>query len=59
MNEPAGSDRHASHVEARNPMRKPYKKPTVRFERVFETSALTCGKYTGGGGNCNIIHKTS
>lgn len=24
--------------------RKPYEKPAFRFERVFETSALTCGK---------------
>jgi len=24
--------------------RKPYTKPAFRFERVFETTALTCGK---------------
>jgi hypothetical protein len=24
--------------------RKPYQKPAFRFERVFETMALTCGK---------------
>jgi hypothetical protein len=24
--------------------KKPYSKPTFRFERVFETSALGCGK---------------
>jgi hypothetical protein len=24
--------------------KKSYEKPTFRFERVFETSALTCGK---------------
>lgn len=24
--------------------RKPYKKPSIVFERIFETSALACGK---------------
>jgi hypothetical protein len=24
--------------------KKPYEKPSFRFERVFETSALSCGK---------------
>lgn len=27
--------------------KKPYSKPAIRFERVFETSALSCGKTTG------------
>ncbi len=58
MKEPAGNDRHADPLAARSAMRKPYKKPAVRFERVFETSALTCGK-PGGGGGCNTVHKTS
>jgi hypothetical protein len=26
------------------PLRKPYRKPEFRFERVFETMALACGK---------------
>ena len=38
------TDRHASPSEARQAARKPYQKPAVRFERVFETSALVCGK---------------
>ena len=28
----------------KGPARKPYTKPSFRFERVFETLALTCGK---------------
>lgn len=27
--------------------KKPYQKPAFRYERVFETSALTCGKKPG------------
>jgi hypothetical protein len=32
----------SAHTEKHN--RRPYLKPAFRFERVFETSALTCGK---------------
>ena len=32
--------------------KKPYIKPAFRFERVFETQALSCGKIQGGIGNC-------
>ena len=28
--------------------RKPYKKPTVHTEKMFETAALACGKCTSG-----------
>ncbi len=28
-------------------LKKPYQTPTVRWERVFETLALSCGKTTG------------
>ncbi len=39
--------------------KKPYRKPEVRFERVFETMALTCGKLSGGGPQCIGQRKTS
>jgi hypothetical protein len=39
--------------------RKPYQKPTVRFERVFETSALTCGKVQTTQSGCHQNRKTS
>lgn len=31
-----------------NAARKPYAKPEVRSEKMFETSALACGKCTTG-----------
>ncbi len=38
--------------------RKPYKKPAFRYERVFETQALSCGK-TDVSGPCHRNRKTS
>jgi hypothetical protein len=37
----------------RIPIKKTYVKPAFRFERVFETQALSCGKIAGQGGACN------
>jgi len=39
--------------------KKPYTKPAFRFERVFETQALSCGKIIGFAGNCVHHHKAS
>jgi hypothetical protein len=39
--------------------RKPYLKPTFRFERVFETMALSCGKIHFTQGQCRFNRKTS
>lgn len=39
--------------------KKVYSKPLFRFERVFETQALSCGKIHGHGTICNINRKTS
>jgi len=39
--------------------KKPYTKPSFRFERVFETQALSCGKMIGFSGNCVHHHKAS
>jgi len=33
--------------------KKPYEKPSFRFEKVFVTTALTCGK-VGNEGNCPL-----
>lgn len=41
------------------PVKKSYQKPKVRFERVFETMALSCGKIEPTQGNCNSNRKTS
>jgi hypothetical protein len=39
--------------------KKPYTKPAVRFERVFETSALSCGKVQTTQSGCHSNRKTS
>jgi hypothetical protein len=42
-----------------NPVaKKPYEKPAFRFERVFETQALNCGK-TASQGQCHSSSRTS
>ena len=41
------------------PNKKPYEKPTFRYERVFVTTALSCGKVTGGGLLCQGAPKVS
>ena len=37
--------------------KKPYAKPAFRFERVFETTALSCGKIAGTQGPCSGFGK--
>ena len=39
--------------------KKTYNKPAFRFERVFETMALTCGKIGPTQGGCGINRKNS
>ena len=39
--------------------KKPYTKPAFRFERVFETQALSCGKVHSTIGNCHPNRKNS
>jgi hypothetical protein len=39
--------------------RKPYQKPAVRRERVFETMALACGKISTTQAQCRSLLKTS
>jgi len=41
------------------PHRKPYTKPTVRHERVFETMALACGKVEDTSMSCHFNRKNS
>jgi hypothetical protein len=43
----------------KNQTKKPYVKPAFRFERVFETQALTCGKVLGHSTQCNQMSKNS
>ncbi len=39
--------------------RKPYHPPAFRFERVFETMALSCGKTNSTQSQCRFNRKTS
>jgi hypothetical protein len=40
--------------------KKPYQKPAFRYERVFETQALSCGKTaTGVSGQCQSSRSAS
>lgn len=39
--------------------KKPYRKPAFRFERVFETQALSCGKVRSTIGQCKSNRKNS
>ena len=60
MRQREDTERHASNpAEARSGARKPYQKPAVRYERVFETSALRCGKVHVTQGSCRFNRKTS
>lgn len=59
MNQPEETDRPACPLETPKVTRKPYEKPAVRHEQVFETSALTCGKVQVTQGSCHFNRKTS
>jgi len=54
----AGGSTGAAAGEARA-ARKPYRKPAARFERVFEVSALTCGKVQSTQASCAHNKKNS
>jgi len=40
-------------------VKKPYTKPAFRFERVFETRALSCGKQADTQASCHHNRRTS
>ena len=45
--------------ETSNAVKKPYQKPAFRWERVFETMALACGKVRPTEGQCRFNRKSS
>jgi hypothetical protein len=53
------TDRLPSDVEGPKQVRRPYQKPAVRHERVFETRALVCGKVNTTQQQCHSNRKTS
>jgi hypothetical protein len=49
----------SSEIQRTAVAKKPYEKPTFRYEKVFVTSALTCGKISGTSDSCNISPRVS
>ncbi len=58
MSDAAKPEAQASKIQSEAP-RKPYQKPKFRFERVFETMALACGKVSPTQKHCQFIRKSS
>jgi len=44
MGQPEEIEHVVAQTETKTVAKKPYEKPAFRFERVFETRALSCGK---------------
>ncbi|MGB7592704.1 MAG: hypothetical protein WCD04_13425 [Terriglobia bacterium] len=59
MSQAESTDRLPPGVEAQGTAKKPYQKPEVRHERVFETRALTCGKVQATQGQCHFNRRIS
>jgi len=59
MSESEKSQGPAPAGEARARPKRPYHKPVVRCERVFEVQALTCGKVQTTQAQCHHNRKTS
>jgi hypothetical protein len=54
------SERESQLQKSEEPKRKKlYKKPSFRFESVFETMALSCGKIITSQAGCKLNRKTS
>ena len=59
MRQREDTDRQANSLDRSRAERKPYQKPAVRYERVFETSALSCGKVRTTQRQCGLSRKNS
>ena len=59
MNSTEHKNRLASAEDVQPIAKKPYVKPEVRYEQVFETSALSCGKVHSTQGGCHFNRKNS
>jgi hypothetical protein len=53
------NDRSPDPPATRATKKKPYVKPSFRYEKVFETTALSCGKTPNSSFQCNTNPKTS
>jgi len=52
-------ERLAPSGDSKRTAKRPYVKPEVRHERVFETAALTCGKVQTTQHGCHFNRKSS
>ncbi len=52
------AENNITEKQATTAAKKPYEKPSFRFEKVFVTSALSCGK-TGTQAQCSLNIKVS
>ena len=55
------SDRHSQTPKDEKPeavAKKPYRKPAFRYEQVFETMALACGKVNATQAQCRFNQKS-
>jgi hypothetical protein len=60
MAAPNQEEKHLPETAGEKPREKrPYKKPTFRYERVFVTSALSCGKVNATQASCTMNRKLS
>ena len=59
MSRPEQTPRVTSATGSKSAAKKPYQKPEVRYERVFETMALQCGKVNSTQGSCRFNRKAS
>jgi hypothetical protein len=59
MSQPEETDRTLAESDALQHAKKPYQKPEFRFEQVFETRALACGKVSATQQQCTHNTKTS
>jgi hypothetical protein len=59
MTESRENERGEAPPQTQQKRKRPYHKPAVRYEKVFETRALTCGKVQTTQGSCAHNRKTS
>ena len=59
MNQKEANAGEKNVTDSLRPRKKPYQKPEFRFEKVFETMALSCGKISPTEFQCRFNRKSS
>jgi hypothetical protein len=57
MDEKERSTEDKNPTDESNKGKKPYHKPSFRYEHVFETMALACGKVSAHQGGCKHVNR--